>query len=87
MPQLHPRAGYGAGIDGGGGRRYVTLLYSNIYSWDLIKINRRKNQMKVAFIGLGTMGSEMAKNILNAGHELTVYNRTRSKGEPLAAAP
>jgi len=43
--------------------------------------------MKVAFIGLGTMGSEMAKNILNAGHELTVYNRTRSKGEPLAAAP
>ncbi len=42
--------------------------------------------MKVAFIGLGTMGTEMAKNILNAGHELTVYNRTRSKEEPLAAA-
>ena len=41
--------------------------------------------MKVAFIGLGTMGAEMAKNILKAGHELTVYNRTRSKEEPLAA--
>lgn len=39
--------------------------------------------MKVAFIGLGHMGSGMAQNLLKAGHEVTAYNRTRSKAEPL----
>ena len=41
--------------------------------------------MKVTFIGLGTMGAGMANNILKAGHELTVHNRTREKEEILAA--
>jgi 3-hydroxyisobutyrate dehydrogenase-like beta-hydroxyacid dehydrogenase len=41
--------------------------------------------MKVAFIGLGNMGSPMARNLIRAGHEVTVYNRTRTKAEPLAA--
>jgi 3-hydroxyisobutyrate dehydrogenase len=40
--------------------------------------------MKVAFIGLGTMGVGMALNILKAGHEVTVHNRTRQKEEPVA---
>ena len=42
--------------------------------------------MKVAFIGMGTMGGPMAQNILKAGHEVTVHNRTREKEEPLAQA-
>jgi len=42
--------------------------------------------MKVAFIGMGTMGGPMAQNILNAGHDVTVHNRTREKEEPLAQA-
>jgi 3-hydroxyisobutyrate dehydrogenase len=41
--------------------------------------------MKVAFIGLGTMGGYMALNILKAGHGVTVFNRTREKEETLAA--
>ena len=41
--------------------------------------------MKVAFIGMGTMGVGMAMNILKAGHALTVHNRTREKEEILAA--
>jgi 3-hydroxyisobutyrate dehydrogenase len=41
--------------------------------------------MKVAFIGLGIMGAPMARNLLKAGFDLTVHNRTRSKEEPLAA--
>jgi 3-hydroxyisobutyrate dehydrogenase len=41
--------------------------------------------MKVAFLGLGTMGRSMAENILRRGHELTVYNRTPDKTEALAA--
>ena len=42
--------------------------------------------MKVAFIGMGTMGVGMAMNILTAGHDLTVHNRTREKEETLAAS-
>ncbi|HEY2466552.1 MAG TPA: NAD(P)-dependent oxidoreductase [Terracidiphilus sp.] len=39
----------------------------------------------VALIGLGTMGSGMARNLLKASFPLAVYNRTRSKAEPYAA--
>ncbi|HUI83960.1 MAG TPA: NAD(P)-dependent oxidoreductase [Candidatus Binatia bacterium] len=39
--------------------------------------------MKVAFIGLGNMGTPMARHLIRAGHELTVWNRTLSKAEPL----
>jgi 3-hydroxyisobutyrate dehydrogenase-like beta-hydroxyacid dehydrogenase len=39
--------------------------------------------MKVGFIGLGNMGSAMATNLVKAGHEVTVYNRTAAKSEPL----
>ena len=39
--------------------------------------------MKVGFIGLGQMGSGMAKNLLNAGHEVTVFNRTTGKMKAL----
>ena len=42
--------------------------------------------MKVAFIGMGTMGAPMALNLLKAGHDVTVYNRTREREEPVAAA-
>jgi 3-hydroxyisobutyrate dehydrogenase-like beta-hydroxyacid dehydrogenase len=40
--------------------------------------------MKIGFVGLGKMGSGMARNLLRAGHELAVYNRTRGKAEALA---
>ncbi len=39
--------------------------------------------MKVGFIGLGNMGAPMAANLLKAGHELTVYNRSAKKAQPL----
>ena len=39
--------------------------------------------MKIGFIGIGIMGSRMAANLLKAGHELTVYNRTREKAQAL----
>jgi 3-hydroxyisobutyrate dehydrogenase len=40
----------------------------------------------VAFIGLGNMGSGMAQRLLKAGHDLRVYNRTRSKATDLEHA-
>jgi len=41
--------------------------------------------MRVGFIGLGRMGSAMARNLLRAGHEVVVFNRSREKAEALAA--
>ncbi len=41
--------------------------------------------MKIAFLGLGIMGSRMAMNLQKKGHELVLYNRTRKKAEPLIA--
>ncbi len=40
--------------------------------------------MKIAWIGLGTMGEFMAGHLMDAGHELTVHNRTRDREEALA---
>jgi 3-hydroxyisobutyrate dehydrogenase-like beta-hydroxyacid dehydrogenase len=40
--------------------------------------------MKAGFIGFGRMGEGMAASLLKTGHEVTVYNRTRAKAEPLA---
>ena len=42
--------------------------------------------MKIGFIGTGIMGSRMAANLQQAGHDLVVHNRTRSKAEALLAA-
>lgn len=39
--------------------------------------------MQVGFIGLGSMGAPMARNLIAAGHELAVYNRTRARAEEL----
>ncbi len=41
---------------------------------------------RVGFIGLGLMGRPMGLNLLKAGFPLTVWNRTRGRTEPLAAA-
>lgn len=42
--------------------------------------------MRIGFIGLGTMGAPMARRLVEAGHEVTVHNRSREKEEPLARA-
>src|SRR3712207_3507817 len=42
--------------------------------------------MKLGFIGLGAMGAPMSRNLLEAGHELAVWNRSPEKVAPLAEA-
>jgi 3-hydroxyisobutyrate dehydrogenase-like beta-hydroxyacid dehydrogenase len=42
--------------------------------------------MKLGFIGLGAMGTPMARNLLRAGHELAVWNRTPQRVDPLVEA-
>jgi 3-hydroxyisobutyrate dehydrogenase len=41
---------------------------------------------KISFLGLGVMGGPIARHLAAAGHEMTVYNRTRSKAEAWVAA-
>lgn len=41
---------------------------------------------RVAVVGLGAMGSRMARRLLEAGHDVTVWNRTAAKAAPLVAA-
>ncbi len=41
--------------------------------------------MQVTLIGIGKMGSGIAKSLLRAGHRVTVFNRTRSRAEALRA--
>ncbi|MFI3284878.1 MAG: NAD(P)-dependent oxidoreductase [Erysipelotrichaceae bacterium] len=40
--------------------------------------------MKIGFIGIGVMGFSMAKNLLDKGYKVNVYNRTLEKAQPLA---
>ncbi len=42
-------------------------------------------EAKIGFIGLGIMGLPMAKNLIKAGFDLTVYNRTRAKADSLVS--
>ena len=44
-----------------------------------------KNAQKIGWIGMGRMGFPMAERLLKAGHDVSIWNRTRSKAEPLAA--
>jgi 3-hydroxyisobutyrate dehydrogenase-like beta-hydroxyacid dehydrogenase len=41
--------------------------------------------MNVGVIGLGSMGDPIARNVIQAGHSVTVYNRTGSRSEPFRA--
>jgi 3-hydroxyisobutyrate dehydrogenase-like beta-hydroxyacid dehydrogenase len=42
-------------------------------------------RMRIGFLGLGTMGEPIANNLRKAGHELTVWNRTRSKADHIVS--
>jgi len=42
-----------------------------------------KDALKIGWIGMGRMGFPMAERLLKAGHDVTIWNRTRAKAEPL----
>ena len=48
-------------------------------------VNGRADATKVGFVGLGQMGRAMAGRLLEAGHELVVYNRSPGPAQALAA--
>jgi len=46
--------------------------------------NGTADTRKIGWIGAGRMGAPMAERLIKAGHDVTVWNRTRAKAEPLA---
>ena len=48
--------------------------------------NASNKTMTLGFIGLGHMGLPIAANLLKAGYQLQVYNRTEQKAAPIIAA-
>ncbi|MGB6285555.1 MAG: NAD(P)-dependent oxidoreductase [Xanthobacteraceae bacterium] len=40
--------------------------------------------LKIGWIGMGRMGFPMAERLIKAGHDVSIWNRTRAKAEPLA---
>ncbi len=60
-------------------------MLSSLFAFDRGVLGRHSMSItKIGFIGLGAMGMPMACNLLNAGYQVRVYNRTRSKSEALA---
>src|SRR4051794_37627471 len=43
-----------------------------------------QNKQRIGWIGMGRMGYPMAERLLKAGYDLSIWNRTRAKAEPLA---
>src|SRR5579859_7490685 len=58
-------------------RSFIFFYYS---------LERRIYMAQIGFIGLGKMGGRVAKRLLDAGHNVTGYNRTRSKAQWLLDA-
>jgi 3-hydroxyisobutyrate dehydrogenase len=48
--------------------------------------NGTQHKQKIGWIGAGRMGIPMAERLIKAGYDVTVWNRTRAKAEPLANA-
>src|SRR5215218_10625615 len=44
----------------------------------------QQNTPRIGWIGMGRMGYPMAERLLKAGYNVSIWNRTRSKAEPLA---
>src|SRR3954449_5434170 len=50
-------------------------------------MSRRESPVaELGYVGLGVMGSSVVRRLLDAGHTVTVWNRTREKAEPLLDA-
>jgi len=75
MTRIRPRPPAGVYL---GGFRFIEIEKDKG-----MKMNTHKAIMKVGFIGLGHMGTGMAGRLLEAGHDVTVYNRTPNRAQGL----
>lgn len=61
----------------------LVLLFRNFNALQY-KTIKKMNSKKISWIGLGHMGVPMARNLLKAGYEVSVYNRSQDKAKALA---
>src|SRR5712664_957217 len=72
----------------------LRLRYSCYICWRQFELTPQRvstrrageSQMKIGVAGTGRMGAAIAQRLMNLGHELTIWNRTAAKTQPLAAA-
>src|SRR5262249_11222869 len=62
-------------------RRFRRVEYTHRIDSRSVVLKRRI--MKIAFLGMGIIGSRMARNLLKHGHDVTVWNRTAARCVPL----
>ncbi len=72
-------------------RNHKMLLLQRVGSVESAGVNAKGQHMgssdpvrTVGYVGMGIMGAAMARNLVKAGFEVTVWNRTKSKCDPLA---
>src|SRR5260221_13823969 len=66
-------------------RESASLAFDRRHGLDQ-EIDRRLDMATLGFVGLGAMGGRVAKRLLDAGHTVIGYNRTRSKAQGLLDA-
>jgi len=64
-------------------RAQPQLLQAGLRSFSSVPAVAAPGTTRVGWIGTGVMGVAMAKHVLAAGYELSVYTRTMAKAEPL----
>jgi len=64
-------------------RKNAPLCSENVEQKEF-ELNQLASKPAIAFLGIGLMGKPMATRLLQAGYEVTVWNRTRSKADELA---
>jgi 3-hydroxyisobutyrate dehydrogenase len=64
--------------------RSIMLAEPVTYEWARGSWDMAQNTQRIGWIGMGRMGYPMAERLLKAGYDVSIWNRTRSKAEPLA---
>jgi 3-hydroxyisobutyrate dehydrogenase len=59
---------------------FPVLIYKTLQSKERINMDKKD---RIGFIGTGIMGRNMASHLMDAGHKLGVYSRTKEKSKPL----
>jgi len=60
-------------------------MLNNASTWGARRVIERSMAMQVGFVGIGAMGLGMVRNLLKAGHTVTVWNRSPDKAAELVA--
>ncbi|XP_041461180.1 putative oxidoreductase GLYR1 isoform X3 [Lytechinus variegatus] len=94
-PKKRPSTGASTAAPGKKARSDMSFLSLNLYNsfqahlaqkGETAKKDIKPTEKKIGFIGLGLMGTGMAMNLIKAGHDVTVWNRTSEKCEEFVKA-